>query len=326
MKIAVLDDYIGVSQKLADWSALTKRADITVFDRNLVVPDEAARVLEPFDILCLLRERMAVPRNLIERLPNLKLMTVTGAVHRTLDLQAATEHGIAVSNAPSDPAIHLGTPELTWGLLLASVRHIPAANDRMRAGGWQDSYGMRLSGKTLGVIGLGRIGKTVARYGQAFGMKVVAWSQNLTHEAASAVGVQRVEKDELLARSDVISIHVVLSQRSRGLIGARELALMKPTAHLINTARGPIVDQAALVDCLRAGKIGGAALDVYDQEPLPPDHPLRGLDNLIMTPHLGYMVEDSLRVFYGDMVDAVTAFLDGKPIRVMNPETLNPGA
>jgi phosphoglycerate dehydrogenase-like enzyme len=325
MKVAILDDYLGVARRLADWSALERRCEITVFDRNLKVPDEAAEALAPFDIFCCLRERMAVPRALIERLPKLKFIAVTGFKHRTLDLAAATERGIVVSHSGVHDGGH-STPELAWGLILASVRHIADEAGRMRAGGWQNTLGTTLHGKTLGIVGLGGIGRKVAGYGQAFGMRVLAWSQNLTDEAAAAGGATRVDKDVLFRESDIVTLHLVLGDRTRGIVGARELALMKPTATLVNTARAPLLDPAALLETLQAGRIRGAALDVFDQEPLPDDHPLRRLDNVILTPHLGYCTEETLSGFYADTVQAVTAFLDGKPVRVLNPEAVPPAA
>jgi phosphoglycerate dehydrogenase-like enzyme len=325
MKLAILDDYLGVAKRLADWSALEQRCEITVFNRNLKVPDEAAEALAPFAIVCCLRERMAISRALIERLPNLKFIAVTGFKHRTLDLAAASERGIVVSHS----GVHDGgysTPELAWGLILASVRHIAAEDRRMKIGGWQNTLGTTLHGKTLGIVGLGGIGRKVAGYGRAFGMRVLAWSQNLTDEAAAAGGAERVEKDTLFRESDIVTLHLVLGERTRGIVGARELALMKPTATLVNTARAPLVDQAALLETLQGHRIRGAALDVFDEEPLPDDHKLRRLDNVILTPHLGYYTEETLRGFYGDTVQAVTAFLDGKPVRVLNPEAAAAGA
>jgi phosphoglycerate dehydrogenase-like enzyme len=249
-------------------------------------------------------------------------MTITGRSHRTLDLAAATRRGIVVSRTTDGGGAPNGTPELAWGLVLCAARQISYEDRLMRSGGWQHGAGMVLDGKVLGLLGLGKIGRRMAEYGKAFGMEVIAWSQNLTAEAAASVGVTRVEKNELLERSDVLSVHVVLSDRTRGLIGAEELALMKPTSILINTSRGPIVAEAALIDALSKNKIRGAGLDVYDQEPLPADSPLRRLDNVVLTPHLGYASEEGMRSFYEDTVENIAAFLDGKPIRVVNPEAL----
>ena len=325
LKIAILDDYAEVALQSADWSVLDGKAEITVFDRHLS-EDEAAVALRPFDVLCTVRERMSLPRSLFERLPNLKLVTIIGTSLPNLDLAAATEHGVIVSHSSIGNPAHANTvnatPEMTWGLLIATVRHLSYEDRRMRDGGWQRTVGMILAGRTLGLLGLGRIGQRVAAYGHAFGMKVIAWSQNLTAEAAATVGAQRVEKDELFRLSNVLSIHVRLSERTRGLVTARELALMKPEAYLINTSRGPIVVEADLIAALRAGRIAGAGLDVFDIEPLPADHPFRTMDNVTLTPHLGYVTRETLRAFYGDTLEAVQAFANGAPIRVVNPPAL----
>jgi phosphoglycerate dehydrogenase-like enzyme len=237
-------------------------------------------------------------------------------------MQAATEHGVLVCHSSSHAGAHMGTPELAIALMLAAVRHIPQEDRRTREGKWQGSLGIQLYGRTLGIVGLGKIGRQVARVAQAMDMKVIAWSQNLTAASAAEVGVTRVDKDELFARSDIISLHLVLGERTRGIVGAHELSLMKPEAVIVNTARGPLIDEAALIAALRGRKIAGAALDVYWQEPIPTDHPLLGMDNVVLTPHLGYVVEESYRAFYGDIVEAVTAWLDGKPIRMSNPQVL----
>jgi phosphoglycerate dehydrogenase-like enzyme len=322
MKLAILDDYQRVALKMADWSAVARRVEIDVIDRPLAVPDEAARVLAPYDVICMLRERTAAPRALLERLPNLKLLAITGTQHRTLDLAAATEHGILVCHSSNHPGAHMGTPELAIALILATVRHIPQEDRRTRAGLWQGSVGRQVYKRTLGIVGLGKIGRTVAKVAQALEMNVVAWSQNLTEASAAEAGVRRVEKDELFRLSDTISLHLVLGERTRGVVGAHELSLMQPTAIIINTARGPLIDEAALVKALQERRIGGAGLDVYWQEPIPKDHPLLTLDNVVLTPHLGYVVEESYRAFYGDLVEAVTAWLDVKPIRVSNPDVI----
>jgi len=320
MKIAILDDYQHVALKMADWSAIAKRCEIDVIDRPLQVPDEAARMLAPYDIICMLRERTAAPRALIEKLPNLKLLAITGAQHRTLDLDAATERGILVCHSKSHAGAHQGTPELTIALMLAAVRHIPQEDRRIREGRWQSTLGTQVYDRTLGIVGLGKIGRKVARVAKALDMNVIAWSPNLTAEAAAEAGVRRVEKDELFRQSDIVTLHLVLGDRSRGIVGAPELALMKPTAHIVNTARGPLINEAALIDALQQRRIAGAALDVFWQEPIPKDHPLLSMDNVILTPHLGYVVEESYRAFYGDIVEAVTAWLDGAPIRMSNPQ------
>jgi phosphoglycerate dehydrogenase-like enzyme len=326
LKVALLDDYASVALECADWRQLDGKAEITVFDRHLT-EDEAAEALAPFDVLCSIRERMAFPRSLIARLPNLKLITIIGRFLPNLDTVAATEHGVLVGQVNLIRAmsgdIGAATPELAWGLVIATRRHLAQQHQRMREGLWQSQIGTILSGRTLGLLGLGRIGKRMAKYGQAFNMPVIAWSQNLTAEAAAAEGVERVEKDELFARADVLSIHVILSDRTRGLVTARELGLMKPTSYLINTSRGPIVVEQDLIAALRAGTIAGAGLDVFDQEPPPPDHPFRSMDNVTLAPHLGYVTRETLEAFYGDTLDVLVAFADGQEIRVANPEALN---
>lgn len=324
-RVAILDDYAGVALDLADWSPVQSRAEVTVFDRHLSEA-EAADVLRPFDVLCTVRERMALPRTLIERLPNLKLITIVGRSLPNLDMAAASEHGVLVAHSdfasPRFRALRDATPELAWGLLIATVRQLAEEHRRMRDGGWQSTVGMTLSGKTLGILGLGRTGTRMAEYAKAFDMNVIAWSQNLTEEAAAAVGARWVEKSALFEQSDVVSIHLVLSERTRGLVGDAELALMKPHAYLINTSRGPIVDEAALIAALNAGRIAGAGLDVFDVEPPAPDHPLRLLPNVTLSPHLGYVTREMLDAFYADTIEAVVAWLDGTPTRIANPEAL----
>lgn len=322
-RVAILDDYAGVALELADWSQVQSRSDITVFNRHLGEA-EAAGALEPFDVLCTVRERMALPRTLIERLPNLKLITIVGRSLPNLDMAAATERGVLVAHSdfahPRFRTIRDATPELAWGLMTATVRNLAEEHRRMREGGWQTTAGMTLSGKTLGLLGLGRTGKRMAEYGAVFGMEVIAWSQNLTAEAAAAAGARRVEKAELFEQSDVVSIHLVLSERTRGLVGATELALMRPHAYLVNTSRGPIVDESALIAALKSGRIAGAGLDVFDIEPPPADHPLRLLPNVTLSPHLGYVTRETLAAFYADTIEAVVAWQDGTPIRIANPE------
>ncbi|MGD1240201.1 D-2-hydroxyacid dehydrogenase family protein [Mycobacterium seoulense] len=322
-QVAILDDYAGVALRLADWSAVQTRSRVSVFDRHLS-EDDAAEALRPFDVICTMRERMALPRTLIERLPNLKLITIVGSSLPNLDMGAATERGILVAHTdfthPRFRSVHDATPELAWGLLIATVRNLAEEHRRMRDGGWQVTTGLTLSGKTLGLLGLGRVGRRMAEYAKTFGMEVIAWSQNLTEDAAAMVGARRVEKAALFEQSDVVSIHVVLSERTRGLVGQPELARMRPHAFLINTSRGPIVDEAALLDALKTGRLAGAGLDVYDIEPLPTDHPLRQLPNVTLSPHLGYVTREMLSAFYSDTVEAVTAWLDGAPIRIANPE------
>ena len=327
-KVAILDDYARAAFEVADWSAVQAKAEVTVFDHHLS-EDEAVEALQPFDVLCTVRERMALPHTLIERLPNLKLITIIGMSLPNLDMDAATDHGVQVAHVnyanPAFRGIANATPELAWGLMIATVRNLAEEHRRMREGGWQSTTGMILAGKTLGLVGLGRIGKRMAEYAKVFGMEVIAWSQNLTDEAAAEVGVRRVEKDELFAKADVVSVHLVLSDRTRGLIGERDLSLMKPSAYLINTSRGPIVEEAALIEVLSSRRIAGAGIDVYDAEPPAPDHPLRALPNVTLSPHLGYVTRETLHAFYSDTVEAVTAWLDGAPIRIVNREALEGG-
>jgi phosphoglycerate dehydrogenase-like enzyme len=320
MKIAILDDYLHQSQIAADWSKLAAACEITVFDRPLAAPDEAARMLEPFDIICLLRERMVVSGALIERLPNLKMIAVTGLYNRTLDVAAAAQRGIVVSYTELRGTYRNATAELTWGLILAVARHIPHEARRMRSGGWQNTVGITLAGRTLGLLGLGRQARRVLPVAKALGMEIIAWSQNLEAGAAAELGVRRVEKDELFRSSDVVSIHLVLGERTRGIVGARELALMKPTAILVNTARGAIIDESALIDALQARRIAGAGLDVFAQEPLADDSPLRRLANVVLTPHQGHNVKEFYEVAYTDTVENMAAFISGKPIRILTPE------
>jgi len=326
LKIAILDDYAKVALQSANWSMLTGTAEITVFDRHLS-QDEAASLLRPFDVLCTVRERMSLPRTLFERLPNLKLVTIVGMTLPNLDMEAASDHGVIVAHSnfanPIFAGIFNATPELTWGLMIAVVRHFDLASRQMRAGGWQTTMGTILAGRTLGLLGLGRIGKRMATYAHAFEMPVIAWSQNLTEEAAATVGARRVEKDDLFRLSDVLSIHVVLSDRTRGLVTARELALMKPSSYLINTSRGPLVTEADLIAALRSGRIAGAGIDVFDTEPPPADHPFRTMDNVTILPHLGYVTHETLKAFYTDTLDAVLAFAAGVPIRIANPAALS---
>ena len=320
MKIAVLDDYLHLSQKSADWSKLPPQCEVTVFGRPLKVPDEAAEALQPFDAISLIRERTPVPRALIERLPNLKLICITGHYHRTLDVAAANEHGIVVSHTQLFRGTYnKATSELAWGLMFAVARHIPYESSEMKKGGWQHTAGITLNGRTLGLVGLGRQGRNMVPTAKALGMNVIAWSPNLTQATASEFGVTRVDKDELFAASDVVSLHMVLAESTRNIVGARELELMKPGAILINTARGPLVEEQALVDALREERIA-AGLDVYHVEPLPDDHVLRTLPNVVLTPHLGYATQEFFRVAYEDTVENLVAFANGEPIRILTPE------
>ena len=306
MKIAILDDYQNVALRMADWSPVARRAEIAVFNDHVADPNALVERLLPFDVICVMRERTPLSREVIERLPRLKLIASTGSRNASIDVAAAEERGIRITATGyrSTPTI-----EMTWALILASERHIVQENNSVRAGGWQTSIGRELDGKVLGVLGLGNIGGQVARIGRAFGMQVIAWSQNLTAEVAKAAGATRVGKEELFRRADIVTIHLLLSDRTRGLVGAREIALMRPTSRLINTSRGPIVDEASLIEALRSRRIAGAALDVFDREPLPPNHPFRQLDNVLATPHIGYVGEDLYRTFYGDVAAAVAAWL-----------------
>ncbi|MGK9050693.1 D-2-hydroxyacid dehydrogenase family protein [Neorhizobium petrolearium] len=318
MNIAVLDDYIGISQKIADWEPLKSRANVVVFDRPLAVPDEAARELADFDVICTLRERMPIPAALIGRLPRLKYIVVTGKRYDTVDVAAAAAGGILVSNTPVSGAGAGGVAELVWGLILSATRHIASEDRMMRQGGWQHHAGTTIGGKTLGILGLGGLGRRVAEIGRVFGMNLQAWSQNMTDEQAEAAGARRVSKEELFATSDIVTIHLALGDRTRGIVGAPELQAMKKSAFLINTARGAIVDEQALIDALRSGSIAGAGLDVYEREPLPADHPFRSMPNVVITPHLGYFTREMLGTYYGDAVRLIEAFLDGRPERVVN--------
>ena len=325
MKVAILDDYQKLALKSADWDRLRRRGlEVSVFHQAFASQDDAAAKLAPFEVLVLMRERTPFPRALIERLPKLKFMALTGLRSASLDLAACSARKVPVSNtrAGSTSAV---TAEFCFLLMLAAARDLAKAERGMREGRWHEGIGggVVLEGKRLGLLGLGKLGSRVAGYAKAFGMEVVAWSQNLTAEKAAAAGAACVSKDELLRTSDFVSIQLVLSDRSRGLVGAPELALMKPTAILVNTSRGPIVDEKALLAALRHGKLAHAALDVYDTEPLPLDHPLRKMDNVTLSPHLGYVSEDVYRTFWGDCVENVEAWLDGKPVRILNPELLS---
>jgi len=318
MKLAVLDDYQRVALKSADWSSL-KGVQVKVFDAPFASLDETARKLKPFDILCLMRERMPFPRKLVEKLPNLKFVSLTGRRAGSLDSKALAERGIPVSHTGGGNGT-ASTVELAWGLILGAARNLEQANRNMRSGKWHQTLpaGMALQGKTLGLIGAGGIGARVGLVGKAFGMDVVAWSPNLTPEKAGAAGVRYVEKDELLATADVITIHMVLSDKTRNLLGKKDLEKIKPGGILVNTSRGPLIDEAALLRWLKTGK-GRAALDVYDREPLPAKHPLRKMQNVTLSPHLGYVNEENYRTFYRDTVENVAAWLAGKPIRILQP-------
>jgi len=314
--IAILDDYQQVALKMADWSRLQADHKITVFHEPFPDEDAVVRALAGFEVVCLMRERTPFPASLIERLPELRLIVTSGSRNAAIDIAAASKRGVLVCGTETPGH---STAELTMGLMLSLARSIHSEAAAMRAGGWQTTIGRDLRGKTLALIGLGRLGGEVAKFGQAFGMKVIAWSQNLTEQRCQEVGAEKVTKDDLLRRADFVSIHTRLSDRTRGLIGSRELGLMKPTAYLINTSRGPIVDEAALISALNEGRIAGAALDVYAREPLPADHPLRSTPRVLLTPHLGYVTEETYRVFYAGMVQAIEGWLAGKPVNVIEP-------
>jgi phosphoglycerate dehydrogenase-like enzyme len=307
INVAVLDDYPGVAMSIVDWSKVSDRAHITLFQDHLASEDAVAERLAPFEVVCVMRERTPLPGSLLERLPKLKFIASTGLGNASIDLAAAAERGITIAHTGYTSA---PTIELTWALILASARHISSEAASVRAGGWQHTLGDDLEGKTLGILGLGNVGAGVAKVGLAFGMNVIAWSQNLTFHVAAAAGARLVSKEELLRTADVISIHMVLSTRTIGLIGAAELALMKPSARLINTSRGPLVVEAALLDALSNRRIAGAAIDVFDIEPAPSDHPYRRVENLLATPHIGYVTRGLYERFYRDSIANISAWLD----------------
>ena len=314
--IAILDDYQNVALKMAEWSRLQQGHRVVVLNQHLPDVEACARALADFEVIGVMRERTPFSRALIERLPKLKLLVTTGKRNASIDVAAANERGVTVcgTSGGAHP-----TAELAIGLMLGLARHLREEFHAMRAGGgWQSTVGFDLDGRTLGILGLGNLGGRVARIGAAFGMKLIAWSENLTPERAKAQGAEHVSKDELFRRADVISIHLVLSQRSRGLVGARELALMKPTAILINTSRGPIVEEAAMLAALREKRIAGYGADTFDVEPLPANHPLRSEPRALLTPHLGYVTEETYRKFYPGMVEAIEAWLAGKPVGVIS--------
>jgi phosphoglycerate dehydrogenase-like enzyme len=305
-KAAILDDFQRVSTSFADWSLITDRVELTIFDQHEADETRLIQRLLPFEILCVMRERTPLKRKILSQLPNCKLIVSTGARNASIDLSAAEKFGITVKNTGY---LASGAPELTWGLLLAIARHIPQESLNLRSGNWQTTIGTDLKGKTIGIIGLGRIGSRIAKYAQAFEMRILAWSPNLTMEKAIESGALSVSKDELFKESDFITIHMVLSERSKELIKMHELKLMKSTAYLINTSRGPLIREADLIEILRERKIKGAALDVYDTEPLNPDHPFRKLDNVLATPHIGFVTEETYRLFYQDTVRAIESWL-----------------
>ncbi len=316
-RLAILDDYQGAARALGPWDRLPDGLRIDVFRDTVSDPDALAERLRPFDALVIMRERTPFPRALVERLPNLRLLVTTGMRNRSVDLAACAEKGVTVCGTPG-----FGNPtvDLTWGLILSLVRRIPEQERALREGRWQVALGNGLEGKALGVLGLGNLGARVARVGGAFGMRVLAWSPNLTEERAAEVGAARVDKATLMAEADVLTLHIVLSERSRGIVGAEDIGRMKRGAYIVNTSRGPLIDQTALVSALREGCIAGAGLDVYDQEPLPPDHPILSVPNTVLTPHLGYVTEENYRVYFQGAVEAVEGYLNGSPVRVLRAD------
>ena len=304
---------------MADWAQLPQDAEVKFFQDNLTDQDQLADRLKDFQIVMGMRERTPFPRSLLSRLPELRLLVTTGMTNASFDVDAATELGIVVCGTGGDGE---GPTELTWGLIIGLLRHIPQEDQRTRQGSWGTEIGVGLKGKALGLLGLGHIGSLMARVGNAFDMSVIAWSQNLTAERATECGATLVDKDALFSESDIVSIHVRLSERTRGLVGARELSLMKGSAYLVNISRGPIVDEGALVGALQRRTIAGAALDTFDVEPLPIDHPFLRLENTILAPHNGYVTEETFRAMYSGVVEDIQAFASGEPIRVINPEVL----
>jgi len=315
-RLAILDDYQDVAHGFADWSSLeADGVTVTSYREPFASEDALVSALAGVTIVIAMRERTAFPREVLEKLPGLQLLVTTGMANASIDVAAAAELGVTVCGTPGSPT---AAPELTWALLLALARNIPAEEGSIRSGAWQNTVGFELAGKTLGIVGLGKIGSRIAGYGQAFGMEVLAWSQNLTEEAAAGAGVRKVSKEELFRNSDVATLHLRLSPRSEGIVGEQELRLLGPDGVLVNTARGPLVDQEALVRALTEGWIGGAALDVFDHEPLPAGHPLLTAPNTVLSPHLGYVTRESYREFYGGALEDVKAWLAGDPLRVLS--------
>ena len=319
LRVALIDDYQQVALEYAKWSALEPECTVEVFHDHLTDEDAIVDRLSEFDIVMALRERTPFPRSLLARLPNLKLIASAGMRNAAIDLEAATKLGIVVCGTEGSSR---ATMELTWGLILGLLRHITLEHRATRSGSWQRTLGTGLDGRTIGILGLGNIGSQMAEVARAFHMNILAWSQNLTQERAESNGALLVSRDELLKRSDIVTIHLRLSERTKGLILARELSLMKQTAYIVNTSRGPIIDESALINALKSGAIAGAGLDVFDLEPLPADHPILALDNVLLTPHLGYVTRETYRTFYGQTLDNVRSFIQGKPQRVMNPDVL----
>lgn len=315
-RVAVLDDYQGVALEMADWSALGESVEVTVFRDHLADAEALIRRLEPFNIVTAMRERTPFPRTILERLPNLRLLVTSGPVNAAIDIVAARELGIVVSGTVGKNGIP-STVELTWALILASARSLVREDALMRAGGWQGSVGTVLSGRTLGIVGLGNVGPRMIPIARAFGMDVTAWSRNLSENHAAELGVTALDHDHFFRTADIVTIHLKLSSRSVGYIGKSELGLMKPTAFLVNTSRGPLVDENALIEALETGVIAGAGLDVYDIEPLPAGHRLRSLPNVVLSPHIGYVTQQTYRDYFGGYVEAIGSFLKGSPIRVL---------
>jgi phosphoglycerate dehydrogenase-like enzyme len=316
--VALLDDFQDLGRTMGPWSRLQGRVAVEAFNEAILGEDRLAATLAPFEVIVAMRERTPFPRSLIERLPKLRLLITTGMHNAALDFDALAERGVTVCGTTSGGA---STVELTWALLLAASRHICEEDRAIRNGGWQHTIGPELEGRTLGLLGLGRIGSLMVPVARAFGMQVIAWSQNMTASDAPTAGAERVEKEELFRRSDFVSVHYKLSARSTGIVGEREIACMKPTAFLINTSRGQLVDRDALLAALREGRIAGAALDVYDEEPLPPDHPLRSAPRTVLSPHIGYVATGPYERWWREIVENVEAFLDGEPVRVIGVGT-----
>jgi len=314
MRIAILDDYLDIAKTSANWSALEQRAEVTVFYEPFDGEDSVVDALDGFEILVAMRERTRFPKSTLERLPELKLLVTTGMRNASIDVAAARANGVTVCGTRSSKQ---STAEHALALLLGLARNIAADHAAMRTGGWQSRLGMEMHGRTLGLLGLGSIGSLVAQFGLAMGMQVIAWSSNLTDDRAAELGVTRVDKETLFAESDFLSVHLVLGERSRGLVGADELALMKPSAFLVNTSRAPIVDTDALMAALNDGRLGGAALDVYESEPLPAEHPLRTTERVLLSPHMGYVSDRNMALMYADAVEDIVAFMDGAPIRTL---------
>jgi phosphoglycerate dehydrogenase-like enzyme len=317
VKIAILDDYQQVAMQSADWGSLPAGTEVLAFAENIADPDELVRRLQPYAVIVAMRERTRFPAQVIDALPNLRLLVSTGARNPSIDADACARRNIAVCSAHGASSGQSSTAEVAWSLVLALVKRIPQADKAVRDGAWQTVITESLAGKTLGVVGLGRLGKHVARYGHAFGMNVIAWSPHLTDERAAEVAVRRVSKASLFAESDVVSLHMVSNAETKGIVGAAEIAAMKPTAYLVNTSRGPLVDENALISALRERRIAGAGLDVFWTEPLPKDHIVRRLDNVVLTPHLGYVVDENLKMFYQNAVKNISNWIAGKPLVLM---------